>query len=59
MEKAPESPPSEAGLDVEHSGNAAISNGPRSHLPAWKWISICVALYLGALLYGSIRYGQD
>ncbi|RFU26287.1 hypothetical protein B7463_g10061, partial [Scytalidium lignicola] len=57
MEKSPESPDgssSEAGANVMESGTADSPSfvHPRQDLPAWKWILICVALYLGALLYG-------
>jgi MFS family permease len=52
MENTPDAPLSEVEAKVEQSGNAPLSVSPRSDIPAWKWILTCVALYLGALLYG-------
>ncbi|KIW00847.1 uncharacterized protein PV09_07607 [Verruconis gallopava] len=37
---------------VSKKSENGLSFNPRKNVPAWKWILMCVALYLGALLYG-------
>jgi MFS family permease len=58
MENTPDVPLSEVEAKVEQPGNAPISVSPRYDIPAWKWILICVTLYLGALLYGMYSSGK-
>jgi MFS family permease len=54
MENSPHSLSSEAGADAKESVETPLSVHPRQDMPAWKWLVICVALYLGALLYGML-----
>jgi hypothetical protein len=56
MEKSPDTPPSEVGADVKESGSAPFIVNPRQDIPTWKWIIMCIALYLGALLYGILLF---
>jgi hypothetical protein len=56
MEKSPDIPPSEVGADVTESGSAPLTVSPRQNISAWKWIIMCIALYLGALLYGIMLF---
>ncbi|KAF2664681.1 MFS general substrate transporter [Microthyrium microscopicum] len=52
MEKPPSAPSSEADDNITELDNTPIPSHPRANIPTWKWILICIILYLGAILYG-------
>jgi MFS family permease len=54
MGDLPGSPSSEVEENIKESGDPAINFNPRQDIPTWKWIVICIALYLGAVLYGML-----
>jgi hypothetical protein len=54
MEVYSDAPPAKLEENVEESASSPSNDKPRQDIAAWKWILICVAMYLGALLYGII-----
>ncbi|KIW18017.1 hypothetical protein PV08_02304 [Exophiala spinifera] len=47
-----DSPQREAEMGVEQTVDVSPNVSPRSHIAPWRWVTTCIALYLGALLYG-------
>ena len=41
-------------VNEQTASQVSDTNHPRQNLPLWKWVSTCIGLYLGALLYGEI-----